>query len=285
MKQKLFISISVMLFSIMAICQTDVFQSEKLKKLWETTGLDVPESVMPVSDQNKIYVSNVGGTDPAAKDNNGFISILDLNGKIINLKWVVGLNSPKGMGIWENNLFVTDLDRIAQIDLQTGKIIKFYPIEGSTFLNDIAVTADGKLYITDSQTKKVYLFENGKASEFVNSDSWAYPNGIIMFNNKILVGVGDRLIVINPATKVIEDLLLNTGGIDGLANVDKDIFIFSDWSGKIYKMQIGKEKELLLNTSKADKMQTADFGYQSDKKIIYVPTFFGNSIACYKLSE
>jgi outer membrane protein assembly factor BamB len=285
MKRKLFLSISVMLFSIIAYCQSDVFQSEKLKKNWETSGLDVPESVMPVPDQNIIYVSNIGGSSPAAKDSNGFISVLSMDGKIISLKWAVGLNSPKGMGIWGNNLYVTDVDRIAQIDRQTGKIIKFYPIEGSLFLNDIAVSNDGKLYITDSQTKKVYLLDNGKTSEIVYSDTWGYPNGIINYGNKFLVGVGDRLILVNPATKSFEDFMLNTGGIDGLANVEKDTYIFSDWSGRIYKMEKGKEKELLLDTSKTEKMKAADFGYLADKKILFVPTFFGNSIACYQLTK
>ena len=285
MKLKFFLTISSFVFSVISYCQTGAIQPDKLKKIWETNGLDIPESVLPVPDQNKIFVSNIGGPSADEKDNNGFISMLGKDGKIIKLKWAVGLNSPKGMGILGNNLYVTDIDRIAEIDLQTGKIIKFYPVEGSKLLNDITVTNDGKLFITDSKAKKVYLMENSKVSEFVHSDSWAFPNGIITYNNKILVGTGDRLIAINPATKVIEDLLLNTGGIDGLANVDKDIFIFSDWSGKIYRMQLGKEKELLLDTSKIDKMQTADFCYLTDKKILFVPTFFGNSVACYQLIE
>jgi hypothetical protein len=285
MRQKLLLSFTVMIISAIAYCQTEIFQSEKINKIWETNGFNVPESVLPVPDLNKIFVSNIGSNNPAAKENKGFISVLNLDGKILTLKWVIGLNSPKGMGILDNNLYVTDIDRIAQIDLQTGKILNFINVEGSSFLNDIAVTTEGKLFITDSQTKKVYLLENGKVSEFVNSDTWTNPNGILIYNNKILVGVGDRLIAINPVTKVIEDLLLNTGGIDGLANIDADKFIFSDWSGKVYKMQVGKDKELLLDTSKKEKTQSADFGYLEDKKLLFVPTFFGNSIACYHLAE
>jgi hypothetical protein len=285
MKIKILTTASIMLLSAISYCQTEVFQSEKVKKLWETKGFDVPESVMPVTDQNIMYVSNIGGNSSDAKDNNGFISILGFDGKIKSLKWVIGLNAPKGMAILNNILYVTDIDRIAEIDIQSGKIIKFYNVEGSEFLNDIAVTTVGSLYITDSKTKKVYLLEKGVVSEFAQSVTWANPNGIIYADDIILVGVGDRVVAINTETKKIDDYLMNTGGVDGLVIMDKNIFLFSDWSGKIYKIIKGTEKELLLDTSKTESQRTADFGYEPNKKILFVPTFFGNSIACYQLIE
>jgi sugar lactone lactonase YvrE len=265
--------------------QEEIFKSEKVLKLWETAGFDVPESVLPVPGEKIMYVSNIGGTSADAKDNNGFISVVSFNGNIKSLKWSVGLNSPKGMAILNGTLYVTDIDRIAEIDTRSGKIIQFYPVPGSEFLNDIAVTNVGTLYITDSKTKKVFLFDKGKVSEFTQSETWAFPNGIIYSDNNILVGVGDRVVAINTQTKNIEDFLMNTGGVDGLVLMDKNIFLFSDWSGKIYKMLKGSEKELLLDTSKTEKQRSADFGYEPLSKMIFVPTFLGNSIACYQLVE
>jgi sugar lactone lactonase YvrE len=263
--------------------QTDSVKSDKLEKVWEVTGLTVPESVYPVPAENIMYVSNIGGQNPAEKAGNGFISILTFDGKIKNLKWVTGLNAPKGMEIVNGKLFVTDIDRIVQIDIKTGIIDKFYPVEGCQFLNDIAAGSGGELYITDSQAKKIYKFDKGYTSEFVASDTWKFPNGIIMSDGKIFAGVGDNVVRIDPATRVVEDYLMDTGGVDGLAIAGSDLFIFSDWFGKIYCMKKGGAKELLLDTSATQKMNTADFGFVSSTRTIYVPTFYGNGVASYKL--
>lgn len=55
----------------------------------------------PVS--NFIYVSNING-QPWDQDGNGFISKLDLDGKIVERQWVTGLSAPKGLGIHNGHL-------------------------------------------------------------------------------------------------------------------------------------------------------------------------------------
>ncbi|MBA7550037.1 hypothetical protein ES705_42543 [subsurface metagenome] len=78
--------------------------------------------------------------------------------------------------------------------------------------------------------------------------------------------------------------MLNTGGVDGLAKVDKGVLLFSDWPGKVYIMKKGEQKELLLDTSSTEKIKSADFGYISENKLLFIPTFFANSVVCYKLN-
>lgn len=279
-----------MLFIIFAIIycagifsQTEKFKSDKLEKVWEVTGLSVPESVYPVPDEKIMYVSNIGGQNPSEKAGNGFISILTFDGKVKNLKWVTGLNSPKGMEIVNGKLFVTDIDRLVQIDIKSGIIDKYYPVEGSKFLNDIAAGPEGELYITETMGKKVYKFEKGYTSELVQSIDWKGPNGIIMYNGKILMGAGDNIVAIDPSTKKVDDYLKDTGGVDGLAVISPEFFIFSDWVGKVYTMKKEGVKELLLDTSDTQKNNTADFGYVATDQTLYIPTFFSNSVVCYKL--
>jgi hypothetical protein len=262
--------------------QSEKFKSPKIEKVWETGGLSVPESVYPVPDEKIMYVSNIGGQNPTEKAGNGFISILTMDGEIKNLKWVTGLNAPKGMEIVNGKLFVTDIDRLVQIDIKSGIIDKFYPIEGSKFLNDIAAGPGGELYVSETQTKKVFKFEKGYAGVFVESDDWKGPNGIIMYNGKVLMGAGDNVVQIDPTTKVFNDYLVNTGGVDGLASIGPENFIFSDWVGKIYSMKKGEEKELLLDISDVQR-NAADFGYVATDMSLYIPTFYGNSIVCYRL--
>ena len=78
-----------------------LFAQHSVTKLWETdTLLKVPESVVFDADNNVLYVSNIDGTDPWAKDGKGSIGKIGLDGKIIAVEWVTGLNAPKGLGIY-----------------------------------------------------------------------------------------------------------------------------------------------------------------------------------------
>jgi sugar lactone lactonase YvrE len=260
-----------------------VYQSEKLEKLWETTGLSVPESVLPVPEEGILYVSNIGNTNSSSKDGTGFISILSVNGKIKTLKWATGLNAPKGMAIFNGKLYVTEVDHISEIDLATGKKLNSLPVEGAVFLNDVAAHASGAIFFTDSRTGKVHKLENGKVSTAIQEKDFPNPNGIVALDKKLLIGTGDKVVRYSVETGEVSDYMLNTGGVDGLAKVDKGIILFSDWPGKVHIMKRGEEKELLLDTSGTEKSKTADFGYIADKQLVFIPTFFGNSVVCYKL--
>lgn len=283
MKTKLIAILLLLCFHTVFFAQSETYQSEKLEKKWEVTGLSVPESVLPVPEKGILYVSNIGVNNPTEKEGNGFISILSIDGKIKTLKWCDKLNSPKGMDISGDKLYVSEVDRIAQIDLITGKKLNEYPIEGAVFLNDIAAASDGSLYISDSRTGTIYKLKDGEVSVFVKSDDFPNPNGVVFKKGKLLLGTGNKIVKIDLATKEVKDYFLNTGGVDGLAIVDEDIIIFSDWPGKVHIMKKGEEKELLLDTSMLETTKTADFGFITGKNLIYIPTFFANSVICYKL--
>ena len=76
---KLFLSILFMSFSSI------LFAEPQLSKLWETKAdFKLPESVIFDKENDILYVSNMQG-DPFTKDKNGFISKVDVNGKIIKL--------------------------------------------------------------------------------------------------------------------------------------------------------------------------------------------------------
>ena len=60
--------------------------SYKIEPVWESdTLLRTPESVLIDRERNVLYVSNVN-LNPWEKDGNGFISKMDMDGKITSLK-------------------------------------------------------------------------------------------------------------------------------------------------------------------------------------------------------
>src|SRR5215217_2750527 len=138
----------------------------KIEKVWETiTELKTPESVIYNPDENMLFVSNIDG-QPDGKDIQGFISkVSPLNGSIIELNWVTGLNAPKGMTITNNNitnntlLYVSDITDLVEIDANSGKIINRYNAPGSGFLNDVASDNQGYVYVSDTVTNTIYRLD------------------------------------------------------------------------------------------------------------------------------
>ncbi len=77
-----------------------------------------PESAYYEPETKLIYVSNVAG-GANVKDKEGWISKVDpVTGKIIEGKWVTGLNAPKGLRAHNGALWVSDIDQLVSIDIR-----------------------------------------------------------------------------------------------------------------------------------------------------------------------
>jgi hypothetical protein len=166
-------------------CST--IQAQKLEMKWKTdTVLRVPESVLFDRERNVLYVANIDGK-PDGKDGNGFISKVSLNGKIENLKWVAGLDAPKGMGVHKNNLYVADISRVVVIDILSGKITSKVEIEGAKFLNDITVAKNGEVFISDTGTGKVHQLKGDKTEVYFESAEFKGVNGLLVLSKGMYV--------------------------------------------------------------------------------------------------
>ena len=252
-----------------------------LKQVWETPKeLMVPESVFYDADRHVLYVSNIAGK-PTEKNGQGFIAQVNLDGTIKTLKWVTGINAPKGMGVHKGTLYVTDIDRIHAIDIASGKIKKTWDVDGAKFLNDIAIDSKGTVYITDMYTNKVDIIRNEKVELFLALEQ-TKPNGLLMHDGALLVGTAEGLYSIQPETKTVTQLIELAGGIDGLKSLGSGKFIVSDWQGKTQIIEHGKQPVVLLDTTK-DKINAADLEFIPEKRWILIPTFFDNRVVAYQL--
>lgn len=279
MKNILFLVI-ILLTGTMLRAQT-VVNTPAPKLLWQTSdGLNVPESVFYNPDDSVLYVSNVAGS-PALKDSNGYISRLSADGKVLDAKWVTGLDAPKGMGIKDNHLFVTNINELVEIDIATATIVKRYPVAGSQFLNDVAVdTATGLIFITDTDPGAVYVMQNSTINKWLDDPMFASANGLYVANGFLYLGAGNNVQKINILTGEMQIFLPRCGSVDGLyADPDGNLF-FSDWVGNLrYSDRNSKITKLL--SLKEQKLNIADFAVIPAKKQIIVPTFSGNSVQCY----
>jgi DNA-binding beta-propeller fold protein YncE len=266
---------------IALISINDVFgQKHQVQKLWETQAIfKVPESVLYYQKENYLFVSNIDGKSDK-KDGMGFISKLDPDGKIINMEWVTGLNAPKGMGIFENKLYVADLDEVVVIDILSGKIIQHIQVDSAIFLNDITIDKKGTVYVSDTRNFKVHCISHGNVTTFLSGLKG--PNGLLAVNDYLYVLDRGSLLKADASgtVKVIAEGMDKS--TDGLEIVNSKEFIISCWNGITYYLTNDGDKEVMFD--KRDfKINSADIGYDAKRKIIYVPTFNNNKVIAYKI--
>ena len=252
-------------------------QKHKLEKIWETDAIvAVPESVLP--EKNILYVSLIDGGAWDA-DGKGGVAKLSLNGKDYDSTWITGLNAPKGLGKFGNRLYVADISDVVVIDISKGKIEKKIQIEGASGLNDITVSNKGIVYVSDSKTSRIWRIQNDKPVLYLEDIKGA--NGLKAIGNDLIFAEGKLLMKAN-AKKQVSKIAEVPQGIDGIEPVGNGDFIVSAWIGYIYYVYADGHFENLLDTHDQNK-NTADIGFDPVKKIVYVPSFLGKTVAAYKL--
>lgn len=279
------VAVSAILFSCApqkteeVVVEVAEMKTPTLTLLWETAdSLITNESVLFDDATGTIYVSNIEGQDPLQKDGKGSIAIISKEGKILNPAWVKGLNAPKGMAIANGKLYVTDIDELVEIDIATSKVSNKWKVEGAQFLNDVAAY-NGTVYFTDMNTGKVHAYANGTITTV--SEGHASINGIAVGTDGTIYGLdasGLKKWNADGSSTVVN---ANVTGGDGLIILGDGNFVASRWQGEIWFAN-DSTQTLMLET-KAAESNTADIGYNAAEKIVYVPTFFKNKVAAYKL--
>lgn len=256
----------------------------KVEKLWSTDQVfDVPESVCYDKERDVLYVANIVGK-PSEKDGLGFISKMKTNGDIIELKWVTGLDAPKGMGVYNGKLYVANVDEIVEIDIIEGKEIARYACQGAAFANDIAISENGIVYLSDTQNGGIYKFDGEKVTLLFDQGTFKRPNGLFTTKENLFIGTANTIYKVDYAAVDTVAYIKNTDPVDGLEQLEKDVFLKSDWQGRVHLVKPGEEKVELTNTIK-QKVNAADIEYIPEQNLMLVPTFFHNSVVAYKISK
>lgn len=251
---------------------------------WETDALlTTCESVLYDKDKDVLYVANIDGA-PDGKDGKGSISKVSMEGEITDQEWVKGLDAPKGMGLSKGKLYVTDIDRVHEIDTESGKVTRSYSVEGAQFLNDITVDNDGQVFISDNRVGSIYVIENGNLSTWMeNLDG---PNGLFSEDGELLAAFWNSksLNSIDPDSK---EVTLRTEGIDnpdGIVAIGGDAYLVSSWNGMVHHVDSDWKKTLVLDT-RQDTISAADIEYVKSKNLLLVPTFFKNKVMAYEVTK
>ena len=266
-------------------------------------GFLTPESVLYDSIQDVYFVANVVGVE-TAKDNNGFISRVKPDGAVENLRWVEGgrngvtLNSPHGMALAGDTLWIADLDAVRAFHARTGAALDSISLADSNavFLNDVAVALTGALYITDTGIRfddvgnvlhpgpdRVFrIAPDRKISVAIRGDSLGWPNGIALDpigKRFIIVSYGGKAVLSwKPGDKKATTIASGAGGYDGVEVVNGKILL-SSWNDSSVSRVEGNTLVKLV----AGVPGPAGIGYDSRRNRVLIPLFEANRVEVWQL--
>lgn len=252
------------------------------------SGFDRPESVVFDSARDRMIVSSLNG-DFNAKDGNGYLSLLDAQGRLQQKSWITGLDAPKGMAISGDLLFVADVDALKVIDLSAGSLVQSYLGDGAVFLNDVTVAGDA-VYVTDLLENAIWRLDDGVFAPWLKADDLSNPNGIAFDGQQLLVGSWGKDLQPDFSTKALGDLLAvdlgskkitvvaeAVGNIDGIALAQGSIWV-SDWvKGTV--MQVGADGSAVVASFPAG---VADIG--TDGENLLLPHMMQGSVEVLPLN-
>lgn len=259
-------------------------------------GFSSPESVI-IKDKN-VYVSNVGEKlEPSKKDGDGFISKLDKDGNIKELRFIKNLNAPKGMGIINNTLYIADVDTLRGFDLTSKKELFSLVFKDTKFLNDITVKDNKTLFVSSSDKDEIYEI-NVKANSYKKLIDFNAANGLdyedeVLYaaelgsSSKNMFDLKGKLYKIDLKTKTKTLLASYEGVLDGVQKVKNKIYV-SDWvnfknSGIIRIYDTKTKEESVLGTSSLH--GAADFIIDEKSNKLYIPQMIAGKISIIDLNS
>ena len=259
---------------------------------WRLGGFEAPESVAYNPAMEVFYVSNING-NPVEKDGNGYISTVTNAGVLLERKWLDGLNAPKGMAVADDTLLVADIDELLAINLSDRSITRF-AAPGARFLNDVAIDAKGRVYVSDTMDDAIYRLEDGNLSLWLKSPELEAPNGLLAESSRLVVAawgvMTEGFATDTPGhlkTVSLADKSLSSLGsgepIGNLDGVEADVFgryLATDWmAGKLYRISSGGEATLLLGLDQG----SADLEFLPGENLAVIPMMLNGTLVAYHL--
>lgn len=232
-------------------------------------GFDEPENLVYDAASDVYLVSNIVG-GPAARDDNGFISRVSPDGKMLDLKWIAGgvngavLDAPKGLAIRGETLAVADVGGVHLFDRRTGAPITTHTLPGLV-MNDVAWGADGTLWITDTGPDRTQtpvdtskdldavwqIMPDGRTRAVARGLALDRPDGLLLDDNGALVATfgANRIEHVNARGERGQQTVVTLPGgrVDGLRRLPAGGMVVTSWDAMtVYRVRPGDSLRVLL---------------------------------------
>jgi glucose/arabinose dehydrogenase len=248
------------------------------------TGLKNPESVC-VGPDGRVYVSCRGDAD-----NRGDGLVVAVEGDKA-VPFATGLDDPKGMVAFRDNLFVADTKRVVRID-RKGKVTvladaKAFPVPPVS-LNGLAVDEMGTLYVSDSGDLngasgaifrvdlrgKVALVVDGKKNPAVKAPTGVASDSLLhLLVVDSISGELHRLTIADGTSEKLAD------GFDGARGLTFDVFgrlyVSNGKNGKVWVIPRPGQKPVQMTEGLPS---AAHIGYDRLRNRLLVPDTKSGSV-------
>lgn len=236
-----------------------------------------PETVLPLPD-NTLLVSNVCDF---RKQGNGFLSLLNAQGKVLDWHIVEELDAPLGMDMLDDRLYLVDNNQVKIFKWPGYELLKVIGLDTSV-ANDLTVSPQGVIYVTDTAKHQVIrLMPDGSQSVLTGATQFKNANGIALDKNRLYVG-GERLWCID-----LDDGSVGTIGPEWITDIDgiefeKDGTIqITPVGGPLIRYRNDNDIEILSGEG----VSSANHGYAARLKLALIPTGFDNTVIAIRISH
>jgi sugar lactone lactonase YvrE len=237
-------------------CRPHVVSStQTAERVIAGVGFAQPENILYDSAADVYLVSNMGNGDPAARDDNGFISRIAPDGKVLTLQWIAGgrngavLDAPKGLAIRGDTLAVADVGGVRLFDRRTGAPLGFVSLPG-VVMNDVVFGPDGSLWVTDTgpdrdhapvdTTKDLdavwYVDPHRRVEPVARALSLSRPDGIVLDRDGALITTfgANRIehVSLGARANSTVQTTLPGGRLDGLRRMPDGSLLVTSWDAR-----------------------------------------------------
>ncbi len=247
------------------------------------SGFEAPVSVTQYG--GYYYLSNSGenfGLD--IKDGDGYISRVKSDGsqEEVTMKYITGLNNPRGICALQGTLYVCDVDRLVGFDLKSKKQVfeLSFSGENTSQLTSIVSANDKTVYISATDIDVIFEVDL-PAKKYKKWMETTAPSGLLIDKDQMYVSSwgtdslpNGKLGVIDMKKKNYVPLSDYEGYLWGLAISGKKLY-FSDW---VQFSKRGLIKWINLDTKEVGQVNLtskvggpADFIYDSRNNIFIIP--------------
>jgi len=269
--------VNSILFAI-AVTATLIPQPEPAELAWVTSGeFCEPETVLPLPD-NTLLISNVCNF---RETGNGFLTLLDASGEVIDWRIVEGLDAPLGMALHDGQLYLVDNNRIKVFSWPGYQPLNSIDVD-TVVANDLAVGPDGTVYVTDTAGHKVVVVAPDETqSTLTDQAQFQGANGIHIEGKVLYVG-GLRLWRIdlenNDVVTIGPEWLSD---IDGIEMEPSGLLQITPVDGPLVRYCNDTHYEILGGEG----IGSANHGYAANLGLALIPTGFDNTVIAIRIDD
>jgi hypothetical protein len=270
--------------------------------LFDKVGFSWPSAIVHDPVRDLYWVSNLNLDGPAGA---GFISRLQPDGALSTLNFIDGrragveLASPHGLAISGDTLFVADVTAIRKFDAVSGEPKESIVIPGARYLSDVALGADGTLYVADvgsdpnlaalpnEGSDAVYrISSSGEVSVVARRPDLGGPVALLSDSTGLWIactGSADLLLLVPNAGGESPDagrLHLPGEAPHGIAAMPDGTLLISSWTAHaVFRgFRDGPFQPIITGLE-----SPADLDYDARRKRLLVPLLTGHALALFQL--